>query len=131
MKDYDGSRVALSDGSEVPTRTLIWAAGTSTSPILEKIDVPRLKSGKVEVDATLAVKNCPGVWALGDSAAVPDVVCGNMCPPTAQHALRQGKRLAKNIAAVIAGQPPQPFSYRPQGLLAGLGRRAAVAEIFG
>jgi len=131
LKDYDGTRVTLSDGSEVSTRTLIWAAGTSTSPILEKIDVPRLKNGKIDVDATLAVKDCPGVWALGDSAAVPDLVCGNMCPPTAQHALRQGKRLAKNIAAVITGQSPRPFLYRPQGLLAGLGRRAAVAEIFG
>ena len=131
LKDFDGARVTLTDGDGIDTRTLIWAAGTSPSPILERIAVPRLKNGKVEVDPTLAVKDSPGVWALGDSAAVPDVVCGNMCPPTAQHALRQGKRLARNLAAVIAGQQPQPFAYKPQGLLAGLGRRAAVAEIFG
>ena len=131
LLDYDGRQISLANGELIPSRTLIWAAGTSTSPILDKIDVPRLKNGKVEVDATLAVKDSPGVWALGDSAAVPDLVCGNMCPPTAQHALRQGKLLARNIAAVLAGNPPQPFRYKPQGLLAGLGRRAAVAEIFG
>jgi NADH dehydrogenase len=110
---------------------LIWAAGTSPSPILDHINVPRLKTGKIEVEASLAVRSRPGVWALGDSAAIPDVVCGNMCPPTAQHALRQGRRLARNITAVLDGCDPQPFAYKPLGLLAGLGRRAAVAEIFG
>jgi NADH dehydrogenase len=131
LQEYDGRLVTLTGGDEIPARTLIWAAGTSSSPILDRIDVPRLKNGKVVVDATLAVKDSPGVWALGDSAAVPDLMRGNMCPPTAQHALRQGKRLARNIVAVIRGQSLQPFRYRPQGVLAGLGRRAAVAEVFG
>ena len=107
------------------------ASSQFTNTLLNKVNVPRLKNGKVEVDATLAVKDFPGVWALGDSAAVPDLACGNICPPTAQHALRQGKQLARNIAAVIDGTQPQQFAYKPLGLLAGLGRRAAVAEIFG
>jgi len=131
LKEYDGRDVLLSDGDAIPTRTLVWAAGTSPSPILERVDVPRLKNGKIEVDATMAVKDCAGIWAIGDSAAIPDLACGNTCPPTAQHALRQGKRLAHNIIASLSGRPTQPFVYKPQGLLAGLGRHAAVAEIFG
>lgn len=131
LSQCDGRRVTLTDGQTIDTRTLIWAAGTSASPILDRIDVPRLKTGKIEVDATLAVKDRPDIWALGDSAAIPDVACGSTCPPTAQHALRQGRRLARNIAAVLDGREPQPFVYKPLGLLAGLGRRAAVAEILG
>jgi NADH dehydrogenase len=131
LHSFDGHRVLLVGGEEIATRTLVWAAGTSPSPILDRIDVPRQKGGKVEVDATLAVAGHPGIWALGDSAAIPDVTCGGRCPPTAQHALRQGRQLAANIVAELRGLPPQPFAYKPQGLLAGLGRHAAVAEIYG
>jgi NADH dehydrogenase len=130
LAEFDGRRVVLNDGEEIPTRTLVWTAGTRPSPLLDRIDVPRLHGGKVEVDATMEVHGRPGVWALGDIAAIPDAACGT-CPPTAQHALRQGKRLARNILARLEGDEPQPFTYRPLGLLAGLGRRAAVAEIFG
>ena len=91
-------------GDEISTRTMVWTAGTSPSPLLDRIDVPRLKSGKVEVDATMEVRDRPGVWALGDIAAIPDVACGSTCPPTAQHALRQGKRLARNIVARLRGR---------------------------
>jgi NADH dehydrogenase len=128
---FNGRRVILNDGEEIPARTMVWTAGTSPSPLLDGINVPRLKNGKVEVNATMEVRDRPGVWALGDIAAIPDVACGNTCPPTAQHALRQGKRLARNIMAKLQGDEPQPFVYRPLGLLAGLGRRAAVAEILG
>ncbi len=131
LTEFNGRRVLLNDGDEIPTRTLVWTAGTSPSPLLDRIKVPRLKNGKVEVDAMMAVHGRPGVWALGDIAAIPDVACGNSCPPTAQHALRQGKQLARNIVARLQGQQPQPFAYKPLGLLAGLGRRAAVAEILG
>ena len=64
----------------------------------------------------------PEYGALGDIAAIPDMACGNTCPPTAQHALRQGKRLARNIVASLQGDTPKPFAYKPLGLLAGLGR---------
>jgi NADH dehydrogenase len=131
VKEYDGRHAVLDDGNEFATRTLVWTAGTSPSPLLHGISVPKLKSGKVEVDATMAVKDRPLVWALGDIAAVPDATAGSTCPPTAQHALRQGKQLARNILASLRGEPPRPFVYKPLGLLAGLGRRAAVAEILG
>jgi NADH dehydrogenase len=131
LQDYDGRHVVLSSGEEIPTRTVVWAAGTSPSPMLDTIDVPRLSNGKIDVDASMAVKDRPSIWALGDSASIPDTVCGGRCPPTAQHALRQGRQLAQNIAAELRGQKPRPFAFRPQGLLAGLGRREAVAEIYG
>ena len=109
----------------------VWAAGTATNPILDAIDVPRAKNGRIEVEPTMAVKDRPGIWAVGDSAAIPDVVAGGLCPPTAQYALRQGKRLADNIAVMMSGRETQPFHFKALGLLAGLGRRSAVAEIMG
>jgi NADH dehydrogenase len=123
--------VQLSSGEEVPTHTFVWAAGTAPSPIVNRVSLPKNRSGRIDVDATMAVKDQPGIWAVGDSAAIPDLVTGGMCPPTAQYALRQGKRLAENIAASTRGDQPQPFRFRALGLLAGLGRRSAVAEIFG
>ena len=125
------SAVQLSNGNELAANTFIWAAGTAPSPILDRLDLPRTKNGRVEVDATMAVKDRPGIWAVGDSAAIPDVVTNGICPPTAQYALRQGKRLAENIAASMRGEEPQPFRFQALGLLAGLGRRCAVAEILG
>lgn len=123
--------VRLSTDEELLAHTFVWAAGTAPSPLLKRMDLPRTKSGKIEVDAAMAVTGHPEVWAVGDSAAIPDVVTGGLCPPTAQYALRQGKRLAQNIAAVMAGRETEPFKFKSLGLLAGLGRRSAVAEIFG
>ncbi len=131
VKAYSSHVIHLSNGIEINSPTLVWAAGTAPSPILDLVDVPRNKSGRVEVDVTLKVQSCPGIWAVGDSAAVPDTVAGGTCPPTAQYALRQGRRLADNIVAEIRGRPTQPFRFKALGLLAGLGRRSAVAEIFG
>lgn len=128
---YDGSRVLLSDGEAVPCRTFVWAAGVAPSPILAELDVPKTSQGKIEVDATLAVKDRPGVWAIGDSAAIPDLVSGKLCPPTAQYALRQGRVLADNLVGALRGRPARQFRHRSLGLLAGLGRRSAVAEVLG
>jgi hypothetical protein len=113
-----------------PTR-LFGQRARRPTPVLDLVRVPRTKSGRVEADAKMAVKECPGVWAVGDSATTLDVVTGGTCPPTAQYALRQGHRLADNIAAAIRGEEPKPFRFKALGLLAGLGRRSAVAEIFG
>jgi NADH:ubiquinone reductase (H+-translocating) len=123
--------ILLSTGEELLADTFVWAAGTAPSPLLDSLDLPRTKAGKIEVDATMAVNGYPGVWAVGDSAAIPDVVTGRLCPPTAQYALRQGKILAQNIAANLAGRESKPFRFKSLGLLAGLGRRSAVAEILG
>lgn len=131
VKACSPHRIQLSDGGEIDAHTFVWAAGTAPSRVLDLVDMPRNRNGRVEVDATMSVKDCPCVWAVGDSAAIPDVVTGGLCPPTAQFALRQGRCLADNIAAVVRGEQPQPFRFKALGLLAGLGRRSAVAEILG
>jgi NADH dehydrogenase len=123
--------VELSSGEEIAAGTFVWAAGAAPSPILNLVDLPRGRGGRVDVDATMAVKGLSNVWAVGDSAAIPDLVTGSTCPPTAQYALRQGRCLADNIAASIRGREPQPFQFKALGLLAGLGHRSAVAEIMG
>jgi len=79
----------------------------------------------------LEVPDYPGVWALGDCAAVPDQTTGKSCPPTAQHAIRQGKIAAHNILAAIRGSSPKPFEFKTIGALATIGRRTGVARIMG
>ncbi|MGB7933338.1 MAG: NAD(P)/FAD-dependent oxidoreductase, partial [Gammaproteobacteria bacterium] len=128
---YDGQEVTLDDGTKIATRMLIWTAGTTPAPALAGLPCT-LQGGRVVTDEFLQVPTCPGVWALGDCAAVPDPFNpGKSYPPTAQHAARQGAVLAKNIVAVMRGKPPQPFRFKILGLLASIGRRTAVAEILG
>jgi NADH:ubiquinone reductase (H+-translocating) len=87
--------------------------------------------GKVCVDEYLQVPSWPGVWALGDCALVPAVRTGGFHPPTAQHAIRQGRVLEQNILAELRGIPKRPFSFKTIGQLASLGRRTGVAQVFG
>jgi len=122
--------VALSDGTTVPAQTIVWTAGTSPSPLLGGLPCG-LDHGRVVVDHCLRVPEWPGVWALGDCALVPDRTTGKFCPPTAQHALRQGKALARNIVAAVGGQAPRPFVFSTLGQLASIGRRTGVANIMG
>lgn len=131
IAEYKEGRVRLSTAVEIPSRTLIWTAGLAPNLLIAAIDVRRAAGGRVEVDETLQVKGRPGLWALGDCATVLDRATGQPSPPTAQRAIRQGRLVADNIAAVIRGQAPRPFGYTPLGILAGLGRRSAVAEILG
>ena len=122
--------VALSDGSMIPAATLIWTAGTSPHPMLATLPCVR-ERGRIVVDATLRATGLPGVWALGDSALVPDPKTGKAQPPTAQHALREGKVLARNIAASLRGGRLQKFEFSTLGQLAAIGRRTGVAQVFG
>ncbi len=130
VKGFDARGVDLGDGDVLPAGTLVWTAGTAPHPLLAGLDLPKEK-GRVVVDATMAVAGHPGLWALGDCAVVPDLVRGGTCPPTAQHATRQGTVLGDNIAAVIRGLPPRAFRFRMLGQLAALGRRSGVAQMFG
>ena len=123
--------VRLTDGNVLPGQTLIWTAGVSPNPLLDRVDLPRDPSGRVLVDANLAVPGHSRVFALGDCAAVRDLASGKLCPPTAQYAIREGKVAADNVAAAIRGAAPRHFRYRPLGMLASLGRHCAVAEIVG
>jgi NADH dehydrogenase len=131
IQSYSDDRIRLSTEETIASRTLIWTAGTKAHPLLSSLELPKTTAGKVVVDDKLQIRGCPGVWAIGDCASVPDLATGRTCPPTAQHAIRQARQLAWNIAAAITGKAPKPFRYRPIGVLAGLGRRSAVAEILG
>ncbi len=120
----------LSDGATIATRTLVWTAGVKPSPVVAELGLPLDRGGRVVVDRTLRVD--ARVWAIGDCAAVPDPARpGEPCPPTAQHAIRQGRLVARNVAATLAGGRARPFRYRSKGVVAELGDNEAVAITLG
>ena len=125
----DGDVVGLTDGRTIRTNTLIWTAGTAPNPVVATLAVVK-RGGRVVVNEYLEVPDAPGVWALGDCALVPDGR-GGFHPPTAQHALREGRAAARNIAARLAGSAEKPFRFRTLGQLAAIGRRTGVANVFG
>jgi NADH dehydrogenase len=127
---YESCTVHFNDGSAVRSNTLVWTAGTSPNPLLAALPCA-LERGRVRVNEYLEVSEWPGVWSLGDCACVVDERTGKPHPPTAQHALREGRTLARNILATIDGKPLKPFSFRTLGQLASLGRRCGVANILG
>ena len=128
LKDFQSGVVSLSDG-EIPAETLVWTAGTAPNPLLRTLPVERDKRGAVIVETTLAVKDHPGVWALGDCAAVTDGVTGKPCPPTAQFALREAPVLAKNVHAFWEGRALRPFHFDSLGSLCVVGHQTACAEL--
>ena len=122
--------VTLSDGTTVITNTLVWTAGTCPNSLLDTLPCPK-ERGRVLVNEYLEVPEWPGVWAFGDSAVVPNRKTGKPHPPTAQHALREGKLAAQNILATIRGEQKKPFLFSTLGLLAPIGKRTGVANILG
>jgi NADH dehydrogenase len=122
--------VTLSDGTHIPCRTLIWTAGTSPHPILGTLPCDRDR-GRISVNEFLEVPKYPGVWALGDCALVPNSRTGKPHPPTAQHAIREAKTVANNLAAAVLGGKKRPFLFNTIGQLAAIGRRSGVAKVFG
>jgi NADH dehydrogenase len=122
--------VMLSDGTTVTTNTVVWTAGTSPHTLLETLPCQKTR-GRLLVNEYLEVPRWPGVWSFGDCALVPDGKRGAFHPPTAQHALREGKLAARNILATLRGEPRKPFLYSTIGLLAPIGRRTGVANILG
>ncbi len=125
-----GDTVYLSDGTSIQTRTLIWTAGTSPNPLLMELPCSKQR-GRVVVNKNLQTPDRPEVWALGDCAMVPNIKDGGFYPPTAQHALREGKVLARNVLAEIRGGRKKPFVFSALGQLAAIGRRTGVANILG
>jgi len=128
LTDFQPGVVMLNDG-EVVAETLVWTAGTAPNPLLRTLPIERDKRGAVIVESTLGVKDHPGVWALGDCAAVVDGVTGKSCPPTAQFALREAPVLAKNIRAFLEGRPLRPFHFDSLGALCVVGHQTACAEL--
>jgi len=128
-----GSRngiVTLSNGQEIVANTLIWTAGTAPNPIVASLKLP-MRGGKIAVNEYLQVEGSDCVWAVGDCASVPNPATGGYHPPTAQHALRQARVLADNLAASIRGGKRRPFRFSTLGQLAAIGRRTGVANILG
>ncbi len=126
----DGRSVELNGHERVEAATIVWTAGTAPHPLLATLPCA-LERGRVVVDETLAVPGWPGVWALGDCAVVPNKATGKPHPPTAQHAIREGRTLARNVRAAVRGGTPEPFRFRTLGQLAAIGRRTGVANVFG
>jgi NADH dehydrogenase len=121
----------LSDGESVPCRTVCWTAGVRPAPVIAKLGLPLDERGRIRVDRHLRVKGHDAVWAIGDAAAVPDPAAGGQrpSPPTAQHAIRQGRLVASNVAAALGHGRLKPFTYRTLGVFVDLGRHQAVAEM--
>jgi len=127
LESYDGSDALLADGTRVPARTLVWTAGVRANPLLTQLALPLDERGRVVIDETLRVEGTEDVWALGDCAAVKNCKTpGIVDPPTSQHALRQARRLAKNLTG-----NPKPYGYRMLGQVATLGRFKGIAELPG
>src|SRR5256886_1426478 len=123
------NEVCLNDSPPIPSSTLIWTAGTVPNPLLSSLPC-RKEGGRVLVNEFLQIPGWPGVWAVGDCAFVPDNnQPGKSHPPTAQHAIREGRVAAQNIALALGGRRLKPFSFKTIGLLASLGRRTGVARI--
>jgi NADH dehydrogenase len=130
VKSFINSTVELNNGTIIKADTLVWTAGTSPCPLLATLPCEK-ERGRVAVNEFMEVSGYPGVWALGDCALIPDPATGNPYPPTAQHAVRQGKVAGRNMAAAILGTRKQPFVFKTIGALATIGRRTGVARIFG
>lgn len=124
--------VTLTDGTVVPSRTLVWGAGVAPSPLIARLDLPTEK-GRLVVNADMSVPGVPNVWALGDAAAVPNLALdpSKPTPPTAQHAQRQGVQVAKNVAASLGVGESKPYIHKDLGLVADLGGFDGVAKPLG
>lgn len=137
VENFDGRVVSIhaaDDARElpaIPAHTLIWTAGVTPSPLIESLPLPKERGRIVALD-TMALPGCDGVWACGDCAAIPDP-SGKPYPTTAQHAIRQGTHVARNIAAAMSGQPAKvrPFRYNMLGQLAAIGHQRGVASLLG
>jgi len=133
LERMDERSVTLSTGEQLPTRTVCWTAGVKPPAIVKELGLPLTEHGRIDVDPTMRVRGQHNVWAIGDAAAVPDPAQARKAPspPTAQHAIRQGRVVGSNVAARLAGKKPRPFRYRTLGVFVDLGQHKAVATMLG
>lgn len=133
LESLDERSVTLKGGEVIPTRTCAWTAGVKPHPVVGQLGLPLARGGRIEVDQTMRVRGHERVWAIGDAAAVPDPARkGEQSPPTAQHGIRQGRRVARNVAAELgAGGRVRPFTYKTKGVFVDMGRHQAVAMTMG
>jgi NADH dehydrogenase len=127
LASISAEEAVLSNGERIPTHTVVWTAGVKANPLLAELGLPLDERGRVRVDGLLRVEGRDRIWSLGDCAAVPNArTPGRVDPPTSQHALRQARRLAKNLKG-----DPQEYGYRMLGQVATLGRYKGIADVMG
>jgi NADH dehydrogenase len=131
LESAEGGVMRLSNGMHFPANTLVWTAGVKPEPLAARSNFPVDERGRVIVDEFLRVRGVEDAWAAGDNAAVPDLATGGLSPPTAQHALRQARRLGTNVIASLRGEQLEPFRWRNLGQLASLGRFKGAAIVLG
>ena len=131
VEEVTADGVRLSDGETIPTHTLVWCTGVTPSPLIETLGQPT-ERGRLRVGTDLQVPGHPDVFAFGDAAAVPDLTRpGKLTGQTAQHAQRQGKLAARNVAASLGFGKAVPYRHRDLGFAVDLGGFDAVASPFG
>ncbi len=127
MTSVAGGAITLSDGTMIPTETVVWTAGVTANPLVADLGLPLDERGRICVDSRLQVEGHSDIWALGDTARVPNEATPGQCdPPTCQHALRQARTLADGFRG-----NPRPHDYRSIGEGATLGRDVGIARVFG
>ena len=130
MLDFNGQRVMLGDGSSIETQTLIWTAGAKAAEIVDALPAEKASMGRVRIEPTLSLPRFPEVLVVGDAAFLTNGN-GQPLPMLSTVAIQQGHAAAKNIRLMMEGKAPREFHYKDPGLLATVGRNAAVARIFG
>ncbi len=136
-EEISANCVRLKGGEEIASENVIWTAGNRPNAAISELDLPIDERNGIKVDSYLRVQDRPGIWAIGDCAAIPDIrqesENGRGVPPTAQAAVQEGKVVAKNVLATIDGRQEdlEEFEYRPMGQLVELGSDFAVNEVMG
>src|SRR3954464_2916698 len=123
--------VELDDGTLIPTATVVSTVGNAPNPVLANVPAERDGRGWPKTDATFALSGLPNVWAVGDCAVITDPKTGKPMPATAQHAVREGPHVARNVLAALDGHPQTPFEYGQLGMLVSVGRFKAVGVLLG
>ncbi len=128
VQHASSEQVTLSDGTVIPTHTLVWTIGTTPGALVKSLDLPKTSKGYLQTEATMAISGHDGVWAIGDCAKIPSPD-GTPYPPTAQHAVREARRLASNLVASLDGRPLAPYVHHTKGTFVSIGNQRGVAMI--
>lgn len=128
LKEVGDGYVLLGDGSEIPTGTVVWAAGVRAQTLADELGLEQTKGGRIVVEADLSVPGRPNVFVIGDLAGARDPE-GELYPQLAPVAQQQARHVVRQIALRRRGEPTEPFSYTDKGIMATIGRSAAVAEL--
>lgn len=130
VQEITARYVRIGTGERIDAGLTVCSVGTAPVALIKRVGLP-LERDRLKTEPDMRVTGSSNVWAFGDCAAVPNAWNGKISPPTAQFALRQAKQLAANLVRVQSGEPTRAFRFRPQGLLATIGHKNGVAEVFG